>query len=259
MAMRLKRAKFNWQFIEPTMSTLNLGGGGGGGSAIDPSTMGMLAKQSADLNRTNTKGTYGSSEWTIDPETGRYKQTVNLDPSQQKQLDTRNQIAEQMIGDAGTSFGSMTGPFNYSDSVSAPARAGFDASMERFKPQFEQQNRTFDQTMSNNGIPIGSEAYNKAEAQLSQGQNDQINQAAEGAVNTQNTMDTSQRNQNFSDIANMLGTQNTQAPISGTQAAIDTTGNFNALNNNVASMYNNAASKQQAGTSALFSLLGAFL
>jgi len=258
--MKLKRNKFNWQHTEDIgMNTLNFGNGNSNTGGIDPSTLGMLAKQSADLNRTNTEGTYGSSEWTVDPTTGRYKQSVSLDPSQQNQLDSRNAIAEQMLGNAKTSFGSMTGPFNYSDSVSSPARASFDSSMQRLQPQFEQQSRSFDQTMSNNGIPMGSEAYNKAEQQMAQGQNDQINQAASGSVGTQNTMDTSQRNQNYSDIANMMGTQNTQTPVSGTQAAIDTTGNFDKLNSNVDNMYNNAASKQAGGTSALFSLVKAFL
>jgi len=235
------------------------GGGGSGGAQIDPETMGMLAKQSADLNRTNTSGTYGKSSWSIDPATGRYSQKVDLDPSQQRQLDTRNKIAETMIGNAGNSFGGMKGPFGYSSDVSPAALASFDAASARLKPQFEQQTRNFDQNMYNGGIPMGSEAYNKAERDLSQGQNDALSQAAEGSANTQNSMDLSQRQQRYSDIAGMLGTQNTQTPTAGTNAAIDTTGNYDKLNSNVTSMFNNAASKQAGGTNALMGLLAAFI
>lgn len=232
---------------------------GSGGSTIDPATLGMLTKQSADLNRTDTSGTYGSSKWSIDPTTGRYTQNVNLDPSQQKQLDARNGIAETMIGNAGDAFKGLNGPFGYSSDVSPSARASFDDTISRLKPQFDQQNRRSDQDLANGGIPIGSEAYDKQQQQIQQGQNDQVQQAATGSANAQNSMDLTQRQQNYSDIANMLGSQNTQTPTAGTQAAIDTTGNFNMLNGNVNSMFNNAASKQAGGTSALIGLLGTFL
>ena len=241
------------------MIALALGGSSSGGSTIDPSTLAMLTKQSADLNRTNTAGTYGKSSWSIDPKTGRYTQDVALDPSQQDQLDKRNSIAESMLGQAGTNLTDIKNPFGYSSDVSAPARASFDAASARLMPQFDQQNRNFDQSMYNSGIPMGSEAYNKAERDLSQGQTDQLNSAATGSANTQNTMDLSQRQQRFSDLANMLSTQNTAQPTAGTAAAVDTTGNFNTLNNNVSSMFNNAASKQASGTSALLGLLAAFL
>jgi hypothetical protein len=235
------------------------GGSGSGGTTVDPATQAMLIRQSADLNRTNTAGTYGSSEWSIDPQTGRYTQNVSLDPSQQRQLDTRNGIAENMLGSAHGQLGAVSTPFSYSDSVSPTARAGFDAASARLAPDFEQQNRSFDQTQANRGIPIGSESYNKDQRTLQQGQNDQLTSAAEGAVNTGNQQDLSQRQQNYSDIANLLAAQNTQTPTAGTNAAVDTTGNFNTLNGNVGALRNAAASQQAQGTSALFSLLGAFL
>jgi len=228
-------------------------------SSIDPATMGMLVKQSADLNRTNTAGTYGKSSWTIDPNTGRYTQNVELDPSQQKQLDTRNSIAEQMMDSAGKNLGDISNPFSYSDTVSDPARASFDSAKSRLMPQFDQQTRNFDQQMSNNGIPMGSEAYNKAERDLAQGQNDALTQAATTSANTQNTMDLTGRQQKYSDIAQELASQNTQQPTAGTQAAIDTTGNYDKLQGGVANLYNQAASKQAGGTSALLGLLAAFL
>lgn len=232
---------------------------GGGGSSIDPGTMGLLADQSAKLNRTDTNGTYGSSNWTVDPKTGRYKQTVNLDPSQQKQLDSRNAVAEQMLGNSKKQFDDINTPFGYSNTVSGPARAGFDKSMTRFSPQFDQQNRSFDQQMSNNGIPLGSEAYNKAEHNLSQGQSDQVQQAAQGASGTQAGMDVNERQQRYSDIANMMGTQNTQTPTSGTQAAIDTTGNFNMLNSGITDLLNQSSARKSTGTSSVMGLMSLFL
>lgn len=264
------RAEYQWdgeQYVLVSEDSYEHGGSvaecKGGGSAasgsIDPATMAMLTKQSADLNRTNTAGTYGKSSWTIDPTTGRYTQNVELDPSQQRQLDSRNSIAEQMMGGARSNLDDIDGPFGYSSDVSPSARASFDATKARLTPQFEEQGRSFDQHMADTGIPMGAEQYNKGQRKLAQSQNDQLTQAATGSANTQNTMDLTGRQQKYSDIAQMLDSQNTQQPTAGTQAAVDTTGNFNALNNNVTGLFNNAAQKQASGTSSLMSLLAMFI
>jgi hypothetical protein len=231
---------------------------GGYTPSIDANTQAGLIKQSADLNRTNTAGTYGSSEWSIDPTTGRYTQNVSIDPSQQRQLDSRNAIAENLIGDAGKQFSHVGGPFDYSSDVSPSARASFDRVASRMAPDFELQSKRQDQDLANGGIPVGSEAYNNEQRKLDQSQSDQLYNAAEGSANTQNQMDVNERQQQFSDIANLLGERNMQTPTQGTNAAIDTTGNFNTLNGGIQSLRNQAASQQQSGTSALMAALAAF-
>lgn len=228
-------------------------------SSIDPATMGMLLKQSGDLNRTNTTGTYGSSSWTIDPTTGRYKQTVDLNPNEQSQLDTRNQISEQMLNNANGLTGSTGSPFDYGSSVSDASKAGFDRTISALKPQWDQQNRAFDQSEADTGIPIGSEKYNRDQMNLQTNQNNDLYGAAQSSVNADNSQSLSNNQQNYSDIANMIGMQNTQQPTAGTNAAIDTTGNYDKLNSGVTALLNSAASKQAGGTSALIGLLGSFL
>lgn len=238
-------------------------GGSSSGSlssqTIDPATQARLIRQSADVNRTNTSGTYGSSSWSIDPSTGQYTQSVDLDPSQQRQLDTRNNIAESMLGQVGGDVKGLGGAFNYSDSVSPTARASFDNTVSRLQPSFDQQTRDFDQTQANNGIPIGSEAYNKEQQKLEQGQNDQIQGAATGSVDQQNSMDVSQRQQQYSDIANMLATRNTQTPLVGTNSAIDTTGTANMLQGGVNALNNQATARQNSAPGNIMSIIGAFL
>jgi hypothetical protein len=238
---------------------VSLAKGSGGSSGIDPATLGMLTKQSADLNRTNTTGTYGSSDWTVDPTTGRYKQTVSLNPGEQSQLDTRNQISEQMLNNANGLTSQTDSPFDYGSSVSGASKAGFDRAISQLKPQWDQQNRQFDQSEADTGIPIGSEKYNKDLMNLQSGQNSQLYGTAQSTANADNSQSLSNNQQNYSDIANMLGMQNTQQPTAGTNAAIDTTGNFDKLNGNVAGMFNAANAQQSQGTAGLMALLGALL
>jgi hypothetical protein len=52
------------------------------------------------------------------------------------------------------------------------AKTGYDAIMSRLNPQLEEQRRAFDTQMANQGITLGSEAYNNAFKNQSQAAND---------------------------------------------------------------------------------------
>lgn len=60
--------------------------------------------------------------------------------------------------------------------------AMYDQSMSRINPLIEQQNRQFDQMMADRGIPIGSDAYNRAKESMSRSQNDLVSSAASAAT-----------------------------------------------------------------------------
>lgn len=60
--------------------------------------------------------------------------------------------------------------------------AAFSNAMGRLNPQFAQQGETFEQRMANQGIPVGSEAYNKARTQMDLSQNDARSNAAFNAM-----------------------------------------------------------------------------
>lgn len=62
----------------------------------------------------------------------------------------------------------------------------FDQGMSRLDPRIADERRRFDQQMADRGIPIGSEAYNRAASEMSRNQNDLVtslaNQATYGAL-----------------------------------------------------------------------------
>lgn len=69
----------------------------------------------------------------------------------------------------------VTGDYNqWVDSQMQTYNKAFD---ERMNPQFAQQGETFEQTMANRGIPMGSELYNREKSRMEQGQNDARTQA----------------------------------------------------------------------------------
>jgi hypothetical protein len=56
--------------------------------------------------------------------------------------------------------------------------------MRRLQPQMQNQQESFDVKMANQGIPVGSEAYNRAYRNFSQGQNDLLTSAQTAGINT---------------------------------------------------------------------------
>jgi len=65
-----------------------------------------------------------------------------------------------------------------------PGQTYSDAIMQRLQPQQQMQQKQFDAKMANQGIPVGSEAYNNAYRNFSQGQNDLLTSAQIGGMQT---------------------------------------------------------------------------
>jgi len=72
---------------------------------------------------------------------------------------------------------------NAGDDVRKQAQdATYNSYMERMNPQFDRQRENMATMLQNQGIPVGSEAYNRAMGELEQRQNDATNQAAYQSV-----------------------------------------------------------------------------
>lgn len=88
--------------------------------------------------------------------------------------------ASQNLGDQ---FGNYTFNVEASDAARQAAQdAVYNQYMERLNPQFEQQTSDLSTSLINKGLPVGSEAYQRAMSDLQQEQNDATNQAAYQSV-----------------------------------------------------------------------------
>jgi len=75
------------------------------------------------------------------------------------------------------------GDYTFSVNGSDEARqrmedALYNSAVERLNPQFERQTSNYATMLQNQGIPVGSEAYNRAMGELEEKQNDSLRQAA---------------------------------------------------------------------------------
>jgi len=113
---------------------------------------------------------YGNPTWTA---------TQTLAPDQQRLLDIQNQlsIGTGELGEKGLGYvkNMIDKPFDVSQLPSTgfnPSQSYQDAYMQRLAPQLQQNRDKLQQQLANQGIDIGSEAYDRAMMQQSQREND---------------------------------------------------------------------------------------
>jgi hypothetical protein len=122
------------------------------------------------------------------PDSG-WAATVTLSPEQQALLDMQNQTSLQLGGlqKKGLSYveNMISKPFDTSMLPQVGINAGEDYSaaiMRRLGPQLQMEERSFNQQMANQGIPVGSEAYANAKRQFDLRQNDRLVAAQTGGI-----------------------------------------------------------------------------
>lgn len=137
-----------------------------------------------------------------------------------------------------------------------PSQSYTDAIMQRLQPQQQMQQKQFDAQMANQGIPVGSEAYNNASRQFQQGLNDQRTSAVVGGMNTGLQAQQLQNQQalNVKNLANpnFVNPANQQT-TAGADALSAGIGSYNAQ----MGQYNAGQAANQNMTSGLFGLAGA--
>jgi hypothetical protein len=103
----------------------------------------------------------------------------NLQQAQMQQIAGGPQLSQ--VGDAQAQLRAGNAPNLQTSLGQNVGMAGWDRAsnllMQRLAPQMQVQQEQLDQKLASQGIPIGSEAYNRAKAQLGMQQNDLMNQA----------------------------------------------------------------------------------
>jgi hypothetical protein len=173
-------------------------GGKGGGSPPPPdyaaaaaqTAAGNLeaARQATAANRVNQRTPYGNLDYAItgaDPYGNpTWTATQTLSPEQQQLLDIQNQTSIGMGNLAGKGLSYVENmiakPFDTSSIAQTginPGETMQDSVMRRLQPQLEQSREALQVRMANQGIPVGSEAYNRAMMAQGQRENDALTSA----------------------------------------------------------------------------------
>jgi hypothetical protein len=240
------------------------------------------ARTAAAANRVNQITPYGNLTYSMNPNdtdqwgNAMWTATQTLSPEQQKLLDYQNQTSIGLGELTGTGLkyvgGMLQDPFTTKNLASLGFDAGQnyqDAYMKRLDPQIQQSREQLDQRLANQGITIGSKAYEDAKRTQAERENDLLLGATTQGFGT----GLQARQQGFNELAyqrneplNTLNAVRTGAqvtnpsyvsvPQQATTKGADLLGATTAEGNyNTASA--NAQAAQGAGlTSGLFSLAG---
>ena len=141
------------------------------------------ARANIAANRVNQYTPYGSLEYEVSGEdkfgNPMWKATQGLAPAQQQLLDYQNKTSLGLGELTGKGLGYVSNmldnPFDTSQLPTTgfnPSQSYQDAYMQRLQPQIAQGREALDVKLANSGIPVGSEAYNRAMMAQSQREND---------------------------------------------------------------------------------------
>jgi hypothetical protein len=168
--------------------------GGGKGSAPPPPDYAAAAQQTAAgnidaarqataANRVNQRTPYGNLDYAITGEdpygNPTWTATQSLSPEQQELLNYQNQTSAGLGRLSQTGLGYVENMLQTPFDTSALPSTGFnpsqtyqDAYMQRLAPQLQQGREQVQQRLANQGIDIGSEAYDRAMQTQAQREND---------------------------------------------------------------------------------------
>ena len=241
------------------------------------------ARANIAANRVNQYTPQGSLEYTMAGEdkygNPMWSATQTLSPDQQKLFDIQNKlsIGTGELGEQGLGYvrNMISQPFDTSKLPSTgfnPSQSYQDAYMQRLAPQLQQNRDRLQQQLANQGIDIGSEAYDRAMMQQAQKENDLLLGATTQGFDVGNRA----RAAAFGELAyqrneplNTLNAVRSGAQLSSPQfvnpasqavtAGPDLLGAAQAQGNAAMNAYNAQVATQNANTQGLYSLGGTAL
>lgn len=151
------------------------------------------ARAATAANRVNQVNPYGSLSYAVtgtDPYGNpTWTATTSLNPDQQQlynyDIATSKGLGELQQKGLGYVGKMLDQPFSTSNLPQIGINAGEkyeDAIMRRLAPTIEAERKSFDAQMVNQGIPVGSEAYNNAKRVFDARQNDKLTSAITGGM-----------------------------------------------------------------------------
>jgi hypothetical protein len=212
----------------------------GGGTAPAPPDPAVQTNAEAAANRYNTVGPGGSTSWQQgdvqiigydakgNPQYGnQWTQQTTLDPAEQHQYDTRNQIASQLLDSASNRIPEFAdNAFSFDSATPEVAKAQYAKNVALLQPEFEKATNSWEQRMANAGLPVGSEAYTDSQKGLMSSQNEALRSAAADAVTQGNQLSQTERQQNYNELAAALGSSQVQTPTAGAFTPTDVAGAY---------------------------------
>lgn len=209
---------------------------------------------------------YGNIVYSGDPNVaGSFRADVALSPAEAEKQKNKDDIARALAGRAQTGLAGMPVGFSFDGATDPTANKFFQNQKALLDRSFDRDETRLTQQLANQGIPMGSDAYNTEIENFRRSKQDALERASTDALNTGYSQAIGTRQQNLNEIAQALGGQQL-TPIGQGAGAIDTQGAFAAqqagLNRQYQGQmagYNADVSSTNAGIGAAASIAAAFI
>lgn len=232
------------------------------------------ARAAAGANRVNQFTPYGTLIYSKDPNAATpddgWAATQTLSPDQQALLDQQNKTSLGLASLADRGLGYVDDALsNNITAADLPANTvnagetGEQALMRRFQPMIDQKRKGLEAQLANQGITLGSEAYDNAMRVQNEGENDLRSQAAlnginvgQNAQNQQMQLKTALQNQPLNMLnavrtgAQVTNPSFTNVPQQQTTAGPDLLGAANGRNQYNMGLYNSGVASANSGNQA---------
>lgn len=189
---------------------------------VDPSV--QIAAQAKAQPSTYTP--FGNIVYSGDPNVaGSYRADVSLSPEQQGLYAGRNAVANALLGRSSAALSSLPTSYKFAGATNPQANQFFTAQKALLDPQFAKDEERLGQRLANQGIPMGSEAYDYEMSQFRKSKDAAYEQAAANALTTGFNQDIATRQQNLNEVAQALGGSQL-TPVSGGGSPVDVASAF---------------------------------
>jgi len=152
-------------------------------------------------------GPGGTSIYSGDPNVaGSFRRTDTLSPDQQRQFDAKNQINDQVLSRTNAAIGAMpTGPYAFDGATDPTTNKVYGAQETLLNRSFDRDRTQLEQRLANQGIPMGSEAWQREIEDFDRSKAASLTQAAAGSIQQGFSQDVATRQQNYNEVAAALG------------------------------------------------------
>lgn len=197
---------------------------------------------------------FGSSVYSGDPSAGTFRQDITLSPEQQALYKGRSDVANALLGRSSEALANTPVGYSFSGATDPATNQFFTAQKALLDPVFSRDEERLSQQLANQGIPMGSEAYDRELQNFRKSKDAAYEQAAADALSRGFSQDIATRQQNLNEVAQALG--GSQLTPVGQGSPVDTSGAFAAQQAGLNRQYQGQLAGYNADVAGQNSLMG---